>query len=92
MDVRLDLRITNLLISYKKNFNTLLEQDKGKSPKASDIDSRSILESFDGMFDGRSAWKDIYMCMYIVIYMYMYTVQCTVIYMYTVQCTCKGLS
>ncbi len=55
MDVRLDLRITNLLISYKKNFNTLLEQDKGKSPKASDIDSRSILESFDGMFDGRSA-------------------------------------
>lgn len=53
MNVRLDLRITNLLISYKKNFNELLEEDGGRSPLASDIDSKQILETFEGVFNGR---------------------------------------
>lgn len=53
MNVRLDLRITNLLISYKKNFTILTEEDGGRSPMASDIDSRDILDTFEGVFNGR---------------------------------------
>ncbi len=53
MDVRLDLRITNLLISFKKNFNDLLESDGGRSPRASDIDSKNILDQFSRLFDGQ---------------------------------------
>ena len=53
IDVRLDLRITNLLISFKKNFNELLDSDSGRSPRASDIESRTILDQFSVMFDGQ---------------------------------------
>ena len=58
MDVRLDLRISNLLVCYKRNFEELLEEKKGRPPDSSDIDSRLILDRFESTFGGGSEKKE----------------------------------
>ena len=51
MDVRLDLRITNLLVIYKKDYNGLLVN--GNSPDPANLDLNSILHRFEDIFRGR---------------------------------------
>ncbi|XP_064398624.1 inositol 1,4,5-trisphosphate receptor type 2-like isoform X2 [Halichondria panicea] len=52
MDVRLDLRITNLLVLYKKQYLEL-EQEFSSPPSASEISLDEILDEFEGIFYGR---------------------------------------
>lgn len=51
MDVRLDLRITNLLVIYKKEFSSL--SDGSGSPDPADLDSVDILKQFEVIFRGK---------------------------------------
>lgn len=53
MDVRLDLRITNLLVIYKKEFNLLPDQYNSYSPNPADLDSSDILKQFEAIFRGK---------------------------------------
>ena len=53
MDVRLDLRITNLLVIYKKDFLSLMDKSKDKVPDPAEICLKTILENFDLTFVGR---------------------------------------
>jgi hypothetical protein len=55
MDVRLDLRITNLLVIYKKEFTSLISS--GKIPDPSDLDLESILIQFEDIFRGNDDMK-----------------------------------
>ena len=52
MDVRLDLRITNLLVIYKREFTTMMTERSGVPPDPSDIDLTTILNLFDQIFMG----------------------------------------
>ena len=52
MDVRLDLRITNLLVIYKKEFTAMMTERGGAPPDPSDIDLVTILNLFDQIFMG----------------------------------------
>lgn len=51
MDVRLDLRITNLLVIYKKEFSALISN--GNPPDPAYLDLNSILQRFEEVFRGR---------------------------------------
>ena len=51
MDVRLDLRITNLLVIYKREFLDL-EKEFQSVPAAHDINTEHVLENFEGVFAG----------------------------------------
>jgi inositol 1,4,5-triphosphate receptor type 1 len=51
MDVRLDLRITNLLVIYRKEFISLEEQFM-HCPTPADIDVAEILSQFEDVFSG----------------------------------------
>lgn len=53
MDVRLDLRITNLLVIYKKEFSSLSSQFSGIPPNPSDLDLADILKQFEEVFRGK---------------------------------------
>ena len=52
MDVRLDLRITNLLVIYKREFMAMMNERAGVPPDPSEIDLSSILSMFDHIFMG----------------------------------------
>lgn len=58
MDVRLDLRITNLLVTYKSEY-IHLENELLTLPTASDIDLDQILTIFEGSFCGESSDTDM---------------------------------
>ena len=53
MDVRLDLRITNLLVIYKKEFSLLSDGSSNQSPDPADLDSVDILKQFEVIFRGK---------------------------------------
>lgn len=58
MDVRLDLRITNLLVIFKKEFSSLIDSD-GQPPDPAVIDLNKILNQFDEIFHGRYVYYNL---------------------------------
>ena len=53
MDVRLDLRITNLLVIYKREWNKLTHDNPDIPPNTADIKIKDILTEFNQLFQGK---------------------------------------